>query len=80
MGFEGIYAYICECEEKNGTSPFYAASKQVCKSAMKMGEKYAAEANKSGRFHLLGRLAEYRYYNMDATVEKALALCDELLK
>ena len=43
-------------------------------------EKYAAEANKSGRFHLLGRLAEYRYYNMDATVEKALALCDELLK
>lgn len=43
-------------------------------------EKYAAEANKSGRFHLLGRLAEYRYYNMDATVEKALTLCDELLK
>ncbi len=43
-------------------------------------ERYAAEAKASGRFHLLGRLAEYRYYNMDATVEKALALCDELLK
>ncbi len=43
-------------------------------------EKYAAETRASGRFHLLGRLAEYRYYNMDATVEKALNLCDELLK
>ncbi len=43
-------------------------------------EKYASETRKSGRFHLLGRLAEYRYYNMDATVEKALALCDALLK
>ncbi len=46
MGFEGIYDRICECEEKNGTSPFYKASKQVCRSAMKIGEKYAAEARR----------------------------------
>ena len=58
-------------------SPYYAI---LDPENLALYEKYAAEANKSGRFHLLGRLAEYRYYNMDATVEKALILCDELLK
>jgi UDP-galactopyranose mutase len=28
----------------------------------------------------VGRLAEYRYYNMDATVAKALDLADRLLE
>jgi len=46
MGFEGIYDHILECEKKNGTSPFYEASKRVCRSAMAMGEKYAAEARR----------------------------------
>lgn len=31
-------------------------------------------------FHPLGRLAEYRYYNMDVIVGRALALADELLR
>ena len=30
--------------------------------------------------HLLGRLAEYKYYNMDAIVERALQMCDLLEK
>jgi UDP-galactopyranose mutase len=30
-------------------------------------------------FHALGRLAEYRYFNMDQIVDRALALADELL-
>ena len=29
---------------------------------------------------LLGRLAEYKYYNMDAIAARALELCDDLLK
>ena len=29
--------------------------------------------------HLLGRLAEYKYYNMDAIVARALDLCDKLI-
>ena len=28
--------------------------------------------------YLLGRLAEYKYYNMDAIVARALELCDTL--
>jgi len=30
--------------------------------------------------YLLGRLAQYRYYNMDAITEAALAFCDQLLE
>lgn len=33
-----------------------------------------------GNFHPIGRLAEYRYYNMDQTVTNALALADRLLE
>lgn len=30
-------------------------------------------------FHLVGRLAEYKYYNMDAIVARSLSVCDSLL-
>ena len=43
--------------------------------------KYRAQlAARHANLHLLGRLAEYKYYNMDAIVARALALSDELLK
>ncbi|MDE6107288.1 MAG: UDP-galactopyranose mutase [Oscillospiraceae bacterium] len=41
--------------------------------------EYKAEAEKFPRLHLLGRLAEYKYYNMDAIVGRALDLAKELL-
>jgi len=40
--------------------------------------KHLAESYKN--LHLLGRLAEYKYYNMDAIVESALALADDITK
>ena len=43
-------------------------------------ERYAALAAHHPQLHLLGRLAEYKYYNMDAIVARALALADGLLK
>ena len=42
--------------------------------------KYRAEADRYPNFHLLGRLAEYKYYNMDAIAGRALDLAEELLK
>ena len=42
--------------------------------------KYKAEADKFPNLHLLGRLAEYKYYNMDAIVARALELADQLLE
>lgn len=42
--------------------------------------QYVHEANKYPQLHLLGRLAEYRYYNMDAIIKKSLELSKSLLK
>lgn len=41
--------------------------------------KYAALASEYPNLHLLGRLAEYKYYNMDAIAGRTLELCDSLL-
>jgi hypothetical protein len=40
----------------------------------------AIMAGTLGSFEVLGRRAEYRYYNMDATVANALTLADRLLE
>ncbi len=42
-------------------------------------QRYRALTESLPNFHPLGRLAEYRYYNMDKIIELALALSDELL-
>ena len=42
-------------------------------------ERYLALTEKLPNFHPLGRLAEYRYYNMDVIVGSALSLADELV-
>ena len=39
-----------------------------------------AMAERYGNLHLLGRLAEYKYYNMDAIVARALELSDTLVE
>ena len=42
-------------------------------------QQYQQQAQRFPNLHLLGRLAEYKYYNMDAIVARALALTGELL-
>lgn len=41
--------------------------------------RYRAEAAQYHNLYLLGRLAEYKYYNMDAITAKALELTDRLI-
>ena len=41
--------------------------------------RYREAAERFPNLYLLGRLAEYKYYNMDAIVGRALALADQLL-
>lgn len=41
--------------------------------------KYAARAEKEDKVLFGGRLAQYKYYDMDKCIEAALALCDEEL-
>ena len=62
---------------KPGEIPYYAIINEANNA---LYARYKAEADRIPRFHLLGRLAEYKYYNMDAIAARALALCDDLLK
>ena len=41
-------------------------------------QQYRNDATVIPNLFLCGRLAEYKYYNMDQTLQKALALCEEL--
>ncbi len=59
-----------------GEIPYYAI---ISPENAALYGQYAAEAGRYPNLHLLGRLAEYKYYNMDAIVGCALALADQLL-
>ena len=41
-------------------------------------KRYEALANKTNDVHFVGRLATYRYYNMDQVVAQALTLCTKI--
>ncbi len=61
-GAEGQIPYYCIANDENHA--LYA--------------KYKKETEQVKNFYLLGRLAEYKYYNIDVMVEKALELCEEI--
>lgn len=55
--------------------PYYCID---CPENRTLYEKYRKEAELFPRLHLLGRLAEYKYYNIDAIVERAITYCEKL--
>ena len=61
---------------EDGEIPYYAI---INPENNALYAKYKAEADKYPNLRLLGRLAEYKYYNMDAIAARALALTDKLL-
>ena len=60
-----------------GETPYYAIINPANNA---LYAQYRSLCANLGRFYLLGRLAEYKYYNMDAIVARALSLCDDLLQ
>lgn len=60
-----------------GEIPYYAILEE--KNQM-LYEKYKALTEEYKGFYLLGRLAEYKYYNIDAMTLKAMELADKLQK
>lgn len=56
--------------------PYYAI---LNPENLKLYESYKQLTGAFKDFHILGRLAEYKYYNMDAIVERALLLADSIL-
>ena len=55
--------------------PYYAILNDENK---KLYEKYYSLVKDIKNFHLCGRLAEYKYYNMDAVIKRALELYREI--
>ena len=58
-----------------GQIPYYAIINEENNT---LYAKYKEQADKHENLHLLGRLAEYKYYNMDAIAAKALELAEQL--
>lgn len=59
-----------------GEIPYYAILEP---KNQELYEKYRALAGGLPHFYLLGRLAEYKYYNIDAMTKKAMELADAIM-
>ena len=59
-----------------GEIPYYAILEP---KNQELYEKYHALASGLPHFYLLGRLAEYKYYNIDAMTKKAMELADAIM-
>lgn len=59
-----------------GNEPYYPTLTDKSKIIYK---QYEALAKMFDNFHYIGRLAEFKYYNMDAIIDNALALSKKLL-
>lgn len=66
------FPYRRNCEV--GNVPYYPI---ISDENQELYETYVKEASKYPKLHLIGRLAEYKYYNMDAIVLKALEMCKD---
>lgn len=60
-----------------GEIPYYAVMNPANNAQY---ERYKTLADQFGTLHLLGRLAEYKYYNMDAIAARALELAETLAR
>nr|MBP3598045.1 UDP-galactopyranose mutase [Eubacterium sp.] len=70
-----VKEYPMAYEGKDGEIPYYAINNPENDGLF---EKYRGLVEKLPKFHLLGRLAEYKYYNIDAIVERALELAERI--
>lgn len=65
-------------ESYDGTNtPYYSINNEENDG---LYAKYKAKADEIPNLHLLGRLAEYKYYNIDAITARSLEFVDEILK
>ncbi len=63
-------------EPGSGQTPYYAI---IDPENRALYERYRERVENLTNFHPVGRLAEYRYYDMDAVTASALDLSDELI-
>ena len=69
------YPYAYDKDAEKGNIPYYPVFTGDSEAAY---QAYVKLVEKVDNLYLLGRLAEYRYYNMDAIVERAVTFAEEL--
>ena len=69
--------YPMPYEPGGNQTPYYAILEE---QNIELYKAYRARVEGLLNFHVVGRLAEYRYYDMDGVVSSALALSDEIIK
>lgn len=77
VGDQTSYAieYSIPCNSGEKVEPYYPV---LTEAAQQMYEKYVREAKKYINLFLCGRLAEFKYYNMDQALERALAVSEQI--
>ena len=67
--------YPLAVDEDNDYEPYYPIPTE---KSSKQYAMYRSDAEQISNLYLCGRLAEYKYYNMDLAIDRALALCELL--
>ncbi len=70
-----VKEYPCAYEDADKQVPCYAI---LTDSSRAHHARYVALVAQMPNFHILGRLAEFNYYNMDTIVKRALDLADRI--
>jgi UDP-galactopyranose mutase len=69
--------YSLAYDRQPGKDPYYPI---VSAQATELYQRYRDLADQYPKLHLAGRLAEYRYYNMDAAIAKGIQLAQQILE
>ena len=67
--------YPIKYEPDAGTEPYYPIPTD---DSAKLYERYVTDASGISGLYLCGRLANFKYYNMDQALENALSMCERL--
>ncbi len=71
------YPIMYNEETAKKSDPYYPIQNE---KNMETYNKYKNELEKYNNIYLVGRLAEYKYYNMDIAIERALNLTSEIME
>lgn len=63
-------------EAEKFAEPYYPISNNYCNT---LYEQYRIEAEQYKKLYMIGRLADYKYYNMEATINRALEVTKRIL-